>query len=178
MKKIICEDDNIIKVADELSKNPGIEDVSFAYTAGGKKYRVSKTKDALQIQAESAVTIKSPTSFSHEKILSVCAFLRRLSDLLPPSNKINQDDIQHKILGAMHTLSDIFKDVAARMIKNGIYGSELLAAVKNIVNDDFDAAKKNLIQCCENLSTVSLAKITRSISVKDIGRRDFRNNCN
>lgn len=126
------------------------------------------------IKTEASIKIVIPSKISHEKILSVTAFIRRLADLNPPANKINQDMLYNKLLGILQTLDDIFKDAGSAQEKEKLYRDCLLSAIVSVSSNDFEAAKKKLEQCCENLSEVILAKVMKeNIDVKQMALDRF-----
>lgn len=176
MRDIIFEgnDPDIMAVANELSGKEGVGDISFTYSSGGKKYRVTGNKDKVEITNEATIKIKIPTKISHEDILSVTAFLRRLADLHNPSNEINQDAMCSKILGAINNLSKIFKDIDSDEDKASIYGNDLTSAVRSVMNKDYDDARVKIVKVCENLSDITFAKIIQeNLNVNDIGKQRF-----
>jgi len=145
----------------------------------------SKTGDSLDItvqpdgktatiKTEASIKIVIPSKISHEKILSVAAFVRRLADLNPPSNKINQDMLYNKLLGILQSLDDIFKDAGSSEEKEKLYRECLLSAIVNVSSGDFEAVKKKLEQCAENLSQVILAKVMKeNIDVRQMAMDRF-----
>lgn len=147
-----------------------------AKSKAGEKLDITVQPDGktATIKTEASIKIVIPSKISHEKILSVTAFIRRLADLHPPANKINQDLLYNKLLGILQTLDDIFKDAGSAEEKDKLYRDCLLSAIVSISSDDFESAKKKLEQCCENLSQVILAKVMKeNIDVKEMALNRF-----
>ena len=168
--KFLCEEnDDIVSIADNISKSGKVGDISFSYAGqGGKKYRVKKTDDKLEIQAEAAIKIKIPSKVSLEKILSISTFLKRIADINPPSGQIIQDTIYKRLLCAMQDLAEIFADVN-QQDKASIYSDDLKSAILGVANGDYEKSKKAINHCCEVLADIGVAKVVKeNLDIKEI----------